>query len=227
MNIFDAEHPSDLGGLFSKIKKAVKSVNRLRNKIDDKIQKVTLGNKLSKKLDEVKHSKAFTTVKTVVATAVGTYVAGPLGAAAVQGMIANDAMKKNVRAEIKNAELQAQYDEQYSREIDEVLALSNDPDMQRRIITMLEAGKTPAEIKQEWVASNMFAVGATNAATAAATPVVVDALISQGIPSGTAEAIAPSIANEAAVAEVANVKNSTASAGALIPLAVLALSFLG
>lgn len=297
MNIFDADHPSDLGGLFSKIKKAVKEAVKnpvkalkkgslsaqitkkatkdswsttkkvravahdLKHKAEVRTHKTILGNTLGAKVDKFKASPEFQGVKKAVVTAIGTYVGGPmvgkalggaltaagattagsfiaaqgaaLGAGSMAAAIGKGIASGGVQAvvknrmdsqiEAKNAELQAAYEEQYTRDIENVLLLAKDPDMQQRIITMLEAGMTPDQIRQEWVNSNMFATLAQTESTATGLPLAMDALMQQGIPPEQAEAIGEKITSEIASKEISSLQGKNL----FIPLALAALTFLG
>lgn len=297
MNIFDADHQNDLGGLFDKIKKAVKEsiknpikaikkgplsaqitkkatkdsisttqkvrtvLHHAKSVAEKKTHKLVLGNKLGKKVDDFKASKEFQGVKKVVATAVGTYIGGPLvgkalgagltaagataagsfvaaqGAAMGAGSLATSIGRSLVgsgakilvenrldsQIKAKNEKLQAEYEAQYSRDIENVLALSNDPDMQSRIIVMLESGMTPEQVRKEWTNSQTFATIARSESAATALPLAVDALVNRGVPVDTAVKIGEQITDNLAKEEIGAARGGNL----LIPLALAALSFLG
>lgn len=228
------------GNIFKKIGKAVKtglsSLNKYRKKADNigrsltrKVKPKAL-KKIEDKTRKVGRDLDKKGITKIAAAAVATYftagaTSGWLASAAGKTLARSaisatlkSAGRDNQKYQIAKAEAAAESD--YQKEIAAYLgqAIAATPQFQAVVDKMRAEGKTDEQILQHWVDSDYFNQQAGGAAVAATYPIVMDQMVSSGIPPQYAQPYALEYATEAAEQGVQEVKNEVSGGADLAKL---------
>jgi hypothetical protein len=185
-----------LDGIGSKLKKAVKKVGKKVEKTVKKVSQKTLGKSVTAKLSKVVQNPVFKTV------AIGLATAGAVSVLSKTSMVAKlsgakklTSTSKVISSVVKTKKGLAAIKK--GAKVAKSVAVS--PEAQNVVQSMIDAGKTPAQIEQAWVGSESYKGATAQAIDASMRGAIADQLRRQGVPSSALPE-----ATEQAVAQLTN-----------------------